>query len=132
MAEGAGFEPARGISPPKRLAGARTRPLCDPSNITKYSRANMSSQGKHCEFQYYYDIVSRNQSSSDSVDVVSSANSRRMTIPETWQAMLERIFVAINSPMKRTYTQPIMGGQKHSQVCYIPTDIRKQYPSTTS
>ena len=32
MAEGVGFEPTRGISPPKRLAGARTRPLCDPSN----------------------------------------------------------------------------------------------------
>ena len=31
MAEGMGFEPMRGISSPKRLAGARTRPLCDPS-----------------------------------------------------------------------------------------------------
>ena len=31
MAEGMGFEPMRELSPPKRLAGARTRPLCDPS-----------------------------------------------------------------------------------------------------
>ena len=40
MAEGVGFEPTRGISPPKRLAGARTRPLCDPSNgiSCQYSR----------------------------------------------------------------------------------------------
>ena len=28
-----GFEPMRGLSPPKRLAGARTRPLCDPSKF---------------------------------------------------------------------------------------------------
>ena len=31
MAEGVGFEPTIGETPDKRLAGARTRPLCDPS-----------------------------------------------------------------------------------------------------
>ena len=31
MAEGMGFEPMRGVSPPNRLAGGRTKPLCDPS-----------------------------------------------------------------------------------------------------
>ena len=31
MAEGVGFEPTTPISQGKRLAGARTRPLCDPS-----------------------------------------------------------------------------------------------------
>ena len=31
VAEGAGFEPAIPVSQDKRLAGARTRPLCDPS-----------------------------------------------------------------------------------------------------
>jgi hypothetical protein len=31
MAEGVGFEPTIEETPDKRLAGARTRPLCDPS-----------------------------------------------------------------------------------------------------
>ena len=31
MAEGEGFEPSTPITRSKRLAGARTRPLCDPS-----------------------------------------------------------------------------------------------------
>ena len=31
MAEGMGFEPMSPFSQAKRLAGARTRPLCDPS-----------------------------------------------------------------------------------------------------
>ncbi len=31
MAEGVGFEPTTPVSQSKRLAGARTRPLCDPS-----------------------------------------------------------------------------------------------------
>ena len=31
MAEGEGFEPSTPVSQGKRLAGARTRPLCDPS-----------------------------------------------------------------------------------------------------
>src|SRR5581483_4165467 len=31
MAEGLGFEPRTGFSPCNRLAGGRTRPLCDPS-----------------------------------------------------------------------------------------------------
>ena len=32
MAEGVGFEPTSPITQAKRLAGARTRPLCDPSH----------------------------------------------------------------------------------------------------
>ena len=35
MAEGVGFEPTTPVSQGKRLAGARTRPLCDPSVVTK-------------------------------------------------------------------------------------------------
>ena len=31
LAEGMGFEPMSPLSQAKRLAGARTRPLCDPS-----------------------------------------------------------------------------------------------------
>ncbi len=33
VAEGVGFEPTIPVSQDKRLAGARTRPLCDPSGI---------------------------------------------------------------------------------------------------
>ena len=33
MAEGVGFEPTTPVSQGKRLAGARTRPLCDPSIV---------------------------------------------------------------------------------------------------
>ena len=33
LAEGVGFEPTIPISQDKRLAGARTRPLCDPSLV---------------------------------------------------------------------------------------------------
>ena len=33
MAEGPGFEPGTPISQGNRLAGGRTRPLCDPSNV---------------------------------------------------------------------------------------------------
>ncbi len=49
MAEGVGFEPTRGISPPKRLAGARTRPLCDPSNgmLSIYQRLGSRCKPKH-------------------------------------------------------------------------------------
>ena len=32
LAEGVGFEPTTPVSQGKRLAGARTRPLCDPSS----------------------------------------------------------------------------------------------------
>ena len=35
MAEGVGFEPTIPVSQDKRLAGARTRPLCDPSPRTR-------------------------------------------------------------------------------------------------
>jgi hypothetical protein len=31
MAEGEGFEPSTPVTQGKHLAGARTRPLCDPS-----------------------------------------------------------------------------------------------------
>ena len=34
LAEGMGFEPMREVSPPNRLAGGRTRPLCDPSYLS--------------------------------------------------------------------------------------------------
>jgi hypothetical protein len=39
MAEGMGFEPMTPISRSNRLAGGRTRPLCDPSsgNLGQYS-----------------------------------------------------------------------------------------------
>ncbi len=33
MAEGEGFEPSTDVTTGKRLAGARTRPLCDPSGV---------------------------------------------------------------------------------------------------
>jgi hypothetical protein len=33
MAEGEGFEPSTPVSQGKRLAGARTSPLCDPSLV---------------------------------------------------------------------------------------------------
>ena len=36
MAEGPGFEPGTPISQGNRLAGGRTRPLCDPSTSHKY------------------------------------------------------------------------------------------------
>ncbi len=39
MAEGMGFEPMSPFSQAKRLAGARTRPLCDPSP-TPYMLSN--------------------------------------------------------------------------------------------
>ena len=42
-----GFEPMRGISPPNRLAGGRTRPLCDPSDKRRqYTRDLLISQLK--------------------------------------------------------------------------------------
>ena len=39
MAEGVGFEPTTPVSQGKRLAGARTRPLCDPSISLKLNTA---------------------------------------------------------------------------------------------
>jgi hypothetical protein len=33
MAEAEGFEPSRGYKAPTRLAGGRTRPLCDASSV---------------------------------------------------------------------------------------------------
>ncbi len=38
MAEGEGFEPSTPVSQGKHLAGARTRPLCDPSPL--YDKGN--------------------------------------------------------------------------------------------
>ena len=59
MAEGVGFEPTRGISPPKRLAGARTRPLCDPSNgiSCQYSRDSIPDA---TQLLYEYSTRGRN------------------------------------------------------------------------
>ena len=37
LAEGEGFEPSTPVSQGKHLAGARTRPLCDPSPIRQSS-----------------------------------------------------------------------------------------------
>ncbi len=39
VAEGVGFEPTIPVSQDKRLAGARTRPLCDPSPKRKFTIA---------------------------------------------------------------------------------------------
>lgn len=36
MAEGEGFEPSIPVTRDKRLAGARTRPLCDPSEDPQF------------------------------------------------------------------------------------------------
>ena len=63
MAEGVGFEPTRGISPPKRLAGARTRPLCDPSNgiSCQYSRDSIADA---TQLLYEYSTRGRNSGNS--------------------------------------------------------------------
>ena len=63
MAEGVGFEPTRGISPPKRLAGARTRPLCDPSNgiSCQYSRDSIPDA---TQLLYEYSTSGRNSENS--------------------------------------------------------------------
>ena len=46
MAEGEGFEPSIPITRDKRLAGARTRPLCDPSGgLHSISRLATPQQG---------------------------------------------------------------------------------------
>ena len=47
MAEGVGFEPTIPVSQDKRLAGARTRPLCDPS-LPRW----VSLIIDHCEERY--------------------------------------------------------------------------------
>lgn len=44
MAEGEGFEPSIPVTRDKRLAGARTRPLCDPSRGCAHS--NMQPWGE--------------------------------------------------------------------------------------
>ena len=49
-----GFEPMRGIAPPKRLAGARTRPLCDPSRLeTNISEIHLRRNANVCEIRHY-------------------------------------------------------------------------------
>jgi hypothetical protein len=50
MAEGVGFEPTTPISQGKRLAGARTRPLCDPSILQETTYIL-------CHRVYFYNIV---------------------------------------------------------------------------
>ena len=69
MAEGVGFEPTRGISPPKRLAGARTRPLCDPSNgiSCQYSRDSIADAT-----QLLYEYSTRGRNSWNSFPISAS------------------------------------------------------------
>ena len=40
LAEGVGFEPTRESKPPTRLAGGRTKPLCDPSALDRSQYIN--------------------------------------------------------------------------------------------
>ena len=47
LAEGMGFEPMREVSPPNRLAGGRTRPLCDPSYHWPYYNHKISPFTNH-------------------------------------------------------------------------------------
>ena len=56
VAEGMGFEPMRGISPPNRLAGGRTRPLCDPSKASNIAKIRISINRRDCEFRHYSEI----------------------------------------------------------------------------
>ena len=42
VAEGVGFEPTIPVSQDKRLAGARTRPLCDPSGMRTFTIAELA------------------------------------------------------------------------------------------
>ena len=49
-----GFEPMRELSPPNRLAGGRTRPLCDPSclyttNIAEAAKGYKASDAEVTE-----------------------------------------------------------------------------------
>ena len=54
LAEGMGFEPMGAISHPKRLAGARTRPLCDPSIHSTISKQPCYGKRRDgCHFQRY-------------------------------------------------------------------------------
>ena len=46
VAEGMGFEPMEAITRLKRLAGARTRPLCDPSLGRSIAEASQTDKGK--------------------------------------------------------------------------------------
>ncbi len=49
MAEGMGFEPMSPFSQTKRLAGARTRPLCDPSSaVYMLSNGYVTSNSRAC------------------------------------------------------------------------------------
>ena len=56
MAEGEGFEPSTPITQSKRLAGARTRPLCDPSapsNSMHYATRQTNQQTMQAPHQYH-------------------------------------------------------------------------------
>ncbi len=48
MAEGEGFEPSIPVAQDKRLAGARTRPLCDPSGRPIVSGAGSGKREARC------------------------------------------------------------------------------------
>ena len=51
MAEGPGFEPGTPISQGNRLAGGRTRPLCDPSNVASKPQVFIVPV---CEQRFYW------------------------------------------------------------------------------
>ena len=56
-AEGEGFEPSTPITRSKRLAGARTRPLCDPSapgNSMHYATRQMNQQTMRAPHQCHF------------------------------------------------------------------------------
>ena len=60
MAEGMGFEPMKEISPLKRLAGARTRPLCDPSNLpNNIAKKHQLRNDGVCEIRHYSECEER-------------------------------------------------------------------------
>gem|GEM_PF-5020977 len=63
VAEGVGFEPTIPVSQDKRLAGARTRPLCDPStkritNIADWANCNNKPQPTAQGLSIFQDVPS--------------------------------------------------------------------------
>ena len=58
-----GFEPMREVSPPNRLAGGRTRPLCDPSYLRLYynHKSSFFQPRKHISLEVSIDNFLRNK-----------------------------------------------------------------------